>query len=129
MTPGITGSRYAKGCHPDDLWVKYFTSSVHVDIQRWLYGEPDVIEVRRTFNNSLQARDWEEKVLKRMKVVKNEQWLNKTDKPGFPSRLGVKHSQEYRQKMSHSLTGSNHPNFGKHRSLETRIKIGMKQKR
>ena len=97
---GITGVRYKQGCHPDDLWSKYFTSSVHVDIQRWLYGEPDVIEVRRIFQTKDEARDWEIKVLKRMKVVKSKQWLNKTDRKGF---YCTNHSEETKQKISKSL--------------------------
>lgn len=34
-----------------------------------------------------------------MKVRKSEKWLNKTDKQGFPSRLGILHSEETKSKM------------------------------
>lgn len=38
------GVRYAKNCHPSDLWQTYFTSSKHVKNTRERYGEPDIIE-------------------------------------------------------------------------------------
>lgn len=43
------GCRFAKGCKPDDLWTKYFTSSIGKDDikgvreYRQELGEPDVI--------------------------------------------------------------------------------------
>lgn len=73
------GVRYAKGCNPNDLWVKYFTSSNNVKKFRKANGEPDVIQIRRIFDNKSKALLWEHKVLKRMKVLKNNQlWLNKS---------------------------------------------------
>ena len=111
MINGTIGVRFARNCHPDDLWTKYFTSSVNVMEYRWLYGEPDVIEIRQTFNDSIQAREWEHKVLRRMKVVKSEQWLNKTDCYGPPPAPG-----EY------------NPFYGKTHSVETKIVIGLQSK-
>lgn len=73
------GVRYAKGCTPDDLWTTYFTSSVYIKECRCNWGEPDVIEVRRTFDCVDDARMWESRVLKRMKVVIDDKWINKTD--------------------------------------------------
>lgn len=72
------GVRYARGCHPDDLWVKYFTSSPRVWNFREKHGEPDVIEVRQIFNDSLQAREWEHKVLRRLKFIDDPRWLNRS---------------------------------------------------
>ena len=106
------GVRYKHDCHPDDLWSSYFTSSDYVAVQRWLYGEPDVIEVRQTFNDSLQARKWEHKVLRRMRVVKNDRWLNKTDKI-FPYRGGTHHSEDTKKRMSESHKGKGHPHSEK----------------
>jgi hypothetical protein len=73
------GVRYAKGCDPSDLWTKYFTSSKPVKKTHEIYGEPDVISIRQTFDCIDSARLWEHKVLRRLKVVKNEKWLNQTD--------------------------------------------------
>lgn len=72
------GIRYAKGCHPSELWKTYHTSSNYVKIFREAYGEPDVIEVRRTFEDKNKAIEWEKKVLTRLKVNKNPRWLNAT---------------------------------------------------
>jgi group I intron endonuclease len=40
------------------------------------------------------------------------------------SKLGSKHSEATKAKMSINNTGKNHPFFGKNHSLESRIKIG-----
>lgn len=72
------GVRFAKNCNPDDLWTKYFTSSKYVQQMREEHGEPDVVEVRRTFLSQIDARLWEQKVLRRLDAVKSTHWLNKT---------------------------------------------------
>ena len=120
MIDGITGVRYARGCHPDDLWTKYFTSSKYVSKFREEHGEPDVIEVRQTFNDSLQAREWEHKVLRRLGAVKSERWLNKTDL-SVPFRLGYLHSDESKLKISRALSGR----IGPRHSDESKRKIGV----
>lgn len=71
------GSRYSKKSSPKDLWVTYFTSSKYVKEMRQKYGEPDVIEVRRVFDDPVKAQLWEQKVLKRMNVLYEDRWLNK----------------------------------------------------
>ena len=73
------GVRFAKGCRPDDLWTSYYTSSKYVKMFREENGEPDVILIRRTFSDRIQALDWEHKVLRRMNVSTKDTWLNKTD--------------------------------------------------
>lgn len=70
------GVRYGKGCHPEDLWVTYFTSSLEVARMRVEHGEPDVVEVRRTFDCAAAARRWEDRVLKRVGAVRSPRWLN-----------------------------------------------------
>lgn len=71
------GVRYAEGCHPDDFWKTYFTSSKHVTKARKLYGDPDIIQIRRTFADKDEAIEWEHKVLRRMKVMEHDHWLNR----------------------------------------------------
>lgn len=71
------GVRYAKGCNPDDLWRKYFTSSSYVSQLREEVGEPDIIQIRKIFDNAKDACDWEQNVLKRLKVWENNKWINK----------------------------------------------------
>lgn len=77
------GVRIAKGCDPSDFWVKYFTSSNHVKNIIAMYGNPDVIEIRKTFSSSSEAYRWETRVLKRLKVKTNQYWLNQNDNTGF----------------------------------------------
>lgn len=73
------GVRYASGCHPNELWVSYKTSSIRVLELTKLHGDPPIREIRKTFKNSNSARLWEHRVLKRMKVIYDEKWINKTD--------------------------------------------------
>jgi hypothetical protein len=68
---------YSTGCHPDDFWVTYFTSSRYVAEYRNLYGEPDVIQIRRTFKTGIEAITWEEKVLRRLKATISDKFINK----------------------------------------------------
>jgi hypothetical protein len=71
------GVRYSKNCNPSDLWVTYFTSSNHVKKFRQQHGEPDIIQIRKTFVDIIRAKDWEEKVIKKMNCVISEKWLNR----------------------------------------------------
>lgn len=70
------GCRYGKNCHPNDLWRAYFTSSKHVKKFREEHGEPDVIQIRRVFDDIQKCCLWENKTLKRLKVSRKENWLN-----------------------------------------------------
>ena len=108
---GIIGVRYARGCHPSDFWVKYFTSSSKIKTLRNNIGDPDIIEIRRTFQTKEEAREWEIKVLKRMKVVKNGRWLNKTDRKG-PTHSGILHSTKTKELISRKKKGQSPPNKG-----------------
>jgi hypothetical protein len=87
------GVRYARNCKPDDLWTKYFTSSKYVLEHRELYGEPDIIEVRKTFKTAKEAQLWEAKVLRRIQVLTSDKWLNKNDS------LSILESNEMRLKI------------------------------
>lgn len=88
------GVRYAKNCHPDDLWTKYKTSSTYVADFVQLHGEPDVVQVRKTFYSGADAREWEEKVLRRMKVVESDRWLNKTNNRSFSPMYGAENPMQ-----------------------------------
>lgn len=74
------GVRWAKNCIPDEFWVKYFTSSKKlIPLLRTLFGDESFeYEIRRTFKNKESAVKWEEKLLRRMKVLdKQDVWLNR----------------------------------------------------
>lgn len=74
------GRRTAKGCHPDDLWVKYFTSSKYVNRFRKEHGEPDVIVIRQKFPDDPKAcAAWECKLLKRINAQRNTKFLNRSN--------------------------------------------------
>lgn len=70
------GVRYAKNCHPSDLWTKYFTSSSIVDDFVEMNGQPDIIQVRKTFTTNADALKWEYEVIKRTGAVSSDVWLN-----------------------------------------------------
>lgn len=71
------GVRYKSGCNPNDLCTTYFTSSrlVHSCILK--YGTPTLRQIRKTFKLPKQALVWEQTVLRRLKVLYNDKWLNK----------------------------------------------------
>lgn len=74
------GVRWANGCHPDDLWQTYFTSSTYVkDLIKENGKDAFEVQVRKTFDDHLTAQNWERRVLKRMNVVKREDCLNQHD--------------------------------------------------
>lgn len=73
------GVRYARGCSPSELWKTYFTSSRYVKEFREQYGEPDIIKVRKVFKDKDSAILWENRVLKRLNVIYNDRWLNRTN--------------------------------------------------
>lgn len=71
------GVRYKKGCCSTDFFTTYFTSSrlVHECIIK--YGMPPIQQIRKEFDFPKQAMVWEQKVLRRIKVLYNNKWLNK----------------------------------------------------
>ena len=116
------GVRYAQDCNPSDLWNPYKTSSHHVKEFIKENGEPTVIQVRKVFANAVLAQEWEHRVLKRMKVVGNDQWLNRNDRMAPPinpfGNLKMK-EPELRKKASDNNKGSGNPMFGKKQEQKT----------
>lgn len=78
------GVQYGVKANPDNIWKTYFTSSTHVQNFAKKYGDPDVIEVRKTFDNESSAKLWEHKVLRRLHVSLAEHWLNHNESLGPP---------------------------------------------
>ena len=91
------GVRFARSCKPSDLWTTYFTSSNYVKEVRTINGEPDIIQVRRIFDNVKEARAWEHKVLRRLKANIKDKWINKTD------NKTIIHDKETIEKMKRGL--------------------------
>lgn len=105
------GCRYAKNCHPDDLWTKYFTSSKYVKELISLYGKDSFeFEIRKTFNSQNESRQWEHRVLRRMKVIKDTRFLNQTD--------NISISPEAASKGMKGKFGENCPTTGRRWKLQ-----------
>lgn len=103
------GVRYAKDAHPNELWTRYFTSSRVVEHFAKINGDPDVIEIRKTFDSPVKARLWESKVLTRMNVSSDSRFLNVTANaaPISPSELPKEIEAIRRSKISSSHKGGN----------------------
>jgi hypothetical protein len=105
------GVRYSKTCHPSDLWVSYFTSSNYVKNIRQELGEPDVIQIRKTFSNSNDAISWECNVIKRMSLHLDERFINQSAFPAMNTNTIIESnkrrivSEETRKKISKSQKG------------------------
>lgn len=116
------GVRYSHDCTPSDLWNPYKTSSQHVKQFIVEHGEPDVIQIRKTFTDTQSACLWENRVLKRMKVVSSDKWLNRNDRMAPPinpfGNLKMK-EPELRKKASDNNKGSGNPMFGKKQEQKT----------
>ena len=79
------GVRYAKNCDPSDLWKSYRTSSKHVTNFVNKHGNPDVISIRKTFGEDTDsAREWENKVIRRCRMVEDKGYLNHTNNIAIP---------------------------------------------
>jgi hypothetical protein len=94
------GVRYALNCHPNDLWTKYFTSSSYVAIARQRYGEPDIIQIRKTFKSQKDAINWEIGVLRRMRLHERKDFLNKS------CAGAIYYDDEIKEKISLSAVGN-----------------------
>lgn len=112
------GVRFSKKCHPDELWISYFTSSNVVKQYIEEYGNPDVITIRKRFDDVNAARKWEKKVLKRMNVVCDPKWLNQTD--SISICLDKVTIGQIASKLSEKYKGSGNPFYGKTHTKEVR---------
>lgn len=79
------GVKFGVGANPDKFWVNYHTSSELVEQYRAKYGEPSIREIRKIFNPAdyeslevaqLAAITHEVEVIRRMKMVPDERYLN-----------------------------------------------------
>jgi len=133
------GVRYAKNCSPTDLWSKYFTSSKEVAAMKTVHGDPDIIQIRKIFLTKEHARLWENKVLRRLKVVSREDFLNKNDAPAPPinnrvmseitkTKIGTVHkgkpkSEEHKQKIREARAKQVNTRKGQRATEETKQKL------
>lgn len=110
------GVRTARGCHPNDLWNTYFSSSELVKELIEVYGKESFdVEVRKVFENKRDALLWERHVLIRLQASRSEEWLNRNNGGGAGA-----HTEETREKIKN--------NNVKYWSGKTRIDISEKFK-
>ena len=95
------GVRHARDATPNDLWTTYFTSSNKVDQLRHQHGEPDIIQVRKTFKTREDAVRWEYKVLRRLNVLNESKWVNAA--VGTQYRSDGPLSEQHKSKISASM--------------------------
>lgn len=116
------GVRYAKNCNPNDFWKKYFTSSKYVQELRESKGEPDIIQIRKTFDCANDAIKWENTVIHKLKLHQDERFLNQAAYPAMSPEIMSKRipwnknkrglykaTDEVRKKMSESQKGKLKP--------------------
>lgn len=116
------GMRHAVGCHPSDIWVKYFTSSERVRDYSKVHGVPTVIIILKTYETcytrdqkhgvSLECKKDETSYLKSVNAKDNDFYLNASYTDGAfgvpdnitrqkmrKNRLGKIHSEETKEKI------------------------------
>jgi hypothetical protein len=99
------GIRFAKNCCPDDLWTKYFSSSVIVKKLIAEYGADSFhTEVRKVFDNSSAALLWEHKVLRRLNASANPNWINRHNGSN-KFRAPAAHSAATKETLRKKITG------------------------
>lgn len=112
------GVRFSKNCHPDEFWISYFTSSNVVKHYVEHYGDPDVISIRKRFENVNTARQWEQKVLKRTNAVSDPKWLNQSD--AMSICLNQATIDQISSKLSAKYKGQGNPFYGKTHTEEVK---------
>jgi hypothetical protein len=88
------GSKYGKNADPELFWKNYWTSSNYVKLFREQHGEPDVIQIRRTFDCPKKAIRWERQVHLRMNCKNDSRWLNQAVAGEKLSTLGKVHAMD-----------------------------------
>lgn len=91
------GVKFGLKSHPDDFWINYFTSSKLVKQMVLDHGNPDVIEIRKTFDSPLAATKWEATVLQRLNVINDDRWINRSDR--YNHRAIYKPSEKTKEKI------------------------------
>jgi len=132
------GVRYAKNCHPSQLWTTYFTSSSIIKNLINLHGtDVFLYEIRKTFLSATDACNYEHKFLTKINAAKNPKWLNLSNSggkfhctPESSAKCGLKHrgktmSVETREKISNSSKGRQNVRKGKRGIVtdEAKLKI------
>jgi hypothetical protein len=123
------GAKTAKGCHPDQLWVKYFTSSKVVAKLIKEYGKDsfEIVSIK-LHETRIDALKHEELYLVSVNAGYNTKYLNKHNgaknftTSGMSGEnhhgYGIKHTKEQNKAQSERMSGENHHGYGKKHSDE-----------
>jgi hypothetical protein len=90
------GARWAKNCHPSDLFVTYFTSSKYVAAYIKEHGLPDIVEVTQSFtgqDSKQKVRLTEAEELVRLDAVNRDDYLNKHDGITYSADIVMPHDE------------------------------------
>jgi hypothetical protein len=127
------GSEYGeitKIANPANLWSTYFTSSKRVKQFCEEYGDPDVIQVRKTFTNRIETHVYESKILQRLNARNHPRLLNGNNNDGYFYISGPRGplSEEHKIKLSVANKGKTSPSKGVALSEEHKKKISAANK-
>lgn len=117
------GVRFARGAEPSELMVTYRTSSKYVHQFIEENGLPSHVEIRRIFETAESARLWENKVLRRLRVVIRTDFLNKTDNKSISLEAALKAKRNRNPKTEEHKRKLAAVNKGKKLSEATKQKI------
>ena len=77
------GVRYKDNISEDSMMTTYFTSSKRVHEYISNHGIPDVIQIRKRFVSKVLAKNWEDRVLTRMRCNERTDYLNLSNNNSF----------------------------------------------
>lgn len=115
------GIKYSSGFGPDDLWVRYFSSSKIIKSLISEYGKDSFIAtVRKIFDTGEQAVLWEHRLLTRVKAAQREDWINRHN-GNKKFHWSTPHSEKTKQKIKSKLTGLKRSNKTKQKMRDSAI--------
>lgn len=128
------GVKWGKDANPETFWVDYTTSSKEINELLEIYSKEDFrFEIRKIFKTAEEARSWESRVLKKLKVSQNPSWVNQRDIISIAPMYGDDNPSrrpEVRDKISKAKKGKKRPDASERMRTnhplwnpETRIKF------
>jgi len=119
---------YESGCHPDELWETYFTSSKYVKQFCQENGDPDIKIILKKFpGNARLALDWESNFINSFSLHKNSHFLNKTNNQGIPPLHSLPANVQTERSQKISKSNKRRPYNKWSMSTEGKLKIKQKQ--
>ena len=129
------GVRFAKGCDPTDLWVKYKSSSQLVKAYAQKHGDPDVVRIMRIFSSGEDACNHEKRFIQRWGLVHSNRFLNRAvsnQRGRSPVGMRRNHTPETIEKMRASWAkrrAAGYVRKGRKKTNDERAAIAERQRR